>query len=204
MSYLEFFGTIAGAVAVWLSARANIWNWAIGVINVVLLFFLFYQIQLYPDMFLQVFFLITNVIGWWRWAHPAPEEEDQKHELKISYMNKRDLLLIAIGSAIGTVVLGMFAENLNRLFPEIFKEPTAFPYADSFVMVVSIFATFLMIQKKIESWIMWIAVDIVATVLYFSKDVKFLGLEYLVFCFLASYGLLNWIREHNDYKKVRA
>ena len=56
MSYLEFFGTIAGAIAVWLSARANIWSWPIGIINVVLFFFLFYQVQLYPDMLLQVFF----------------------------------------------------------------------------------------------------------------------------------------------------
>ena len=43
MSYLEFFGTIAGAVAVWLSARANIWSWPIGVVNVVLFFFLFFH-----------------------------------------------------------------------------------------------------------------------------------------------------------------
>ena len=81
MSYLEFFGTIAGAIAVWLSAKANIWSWSIGVINVVLFFFLFYQVQLYPDMFLQVFFLITNLLGWWRWANPMPGEENQKNEL---------------------------------------------------------------------------------------------------------------------------
>ncbi len=76
MSYLEFFGTIAGAVAVWLAARANIWSWPIGLINVTLFFFLFFQVQLYPDMFLQIFFFVTNVIGWWRWAHPKPFEED--------------------------------------------------------------------------------------------------------------------------------
>lgn len=204
MSYLEFFGTISGGVAVWLSARANIWSWGIGTINVVLLFFLFFQIRLYPDMFLQIFFLVTNLIGWWRWAHPAPEEEDQKHELKVSFMNRRDLILVFVGSLIGTLILGMFAEKLNQIFPAIFKEPTSYPYADSFVLVTSIFATFLMIQKKIESWIIWIAVDVVATVLYFSKDVKFLGLEYLIFCFIAAYGLYNWIHEYNRYKKVQA
>ena len=204
MSYLEFFGTISGGVAVWLSARANIWSWGIGTVNVVLLFFLFFQIRLYPDMFLQVFFLITNLIGWWRWAHPAPEEEDQKHELKVSFMNRRDLIMVFVGSLIGTLALGMFAEKLNQIFPAIFKEPTSYPYADSFVLVTSIFATFLMIQKKIESWIIWIAVDVVATVLYFSKDVKFLGLEYLIFCFIAAYGLYNWIHEYDSYKKASA
>ena len=60
MSYLEFFGTIAGAVAIWLSAKAIVWSWPIGIINVVLFFFLFYQVQLYPDMFLQVFFFVDH------------------------------------------------------------------------------------------------------------------------------------------------
>src|SRR3990170_8628991 len=94
MSYLEFFGTIAGAVAVWLSARANIWSWPIGIINVVLFFFLFYQVQLYPDMFLQVFFFVTNLLGWWRWAHPKTGEEDRKKELKVSYMDRRQFFTI--------------------------------------------------------------------------------------------------------------
>jgi nicotinamide mononucleotide transporter len=201
MSYLEFFGTIAGGVAVWLSARANIWSWPIGIVNVVLLFFLFYQINLYPDMFLQVFFFVTNLIGWWRWAHPAPGEEDKKHELKVSYMDPQNLVLMIAGAIVGTFIFGTFAENLNNYFPTVFNEPTAYPYADSFVTVMSVFTTFLMIQKKIESWAIWIVVDIVATVLYFSKDVKFLALEYLIFCFIAAYGLYNWIKEYNGYKK---
>ena len=27
MSYIEFFGTIAGAIAIWLSAKAVVWSW---------------------------------------------------------------------------------------------------------------------------------------------------------------------------------
>ena len=68
MSYIEFFGTITGAIAVWLSAKANVWSWPIGIISVILLMFLFYQVQLYPDMFLQIFFFVTNIMGWWRWT----------------------------------------------------------------------------------------------------------------------------------------
>src|SRR6266496_1528445 len=86
MSYLEFFGTVAGAVAIWFSAKANIWSWPLGIINVILFFFLFYQVQLYPDMFLQLFFFVTNLIGWWRWANPKQGEENKKHELKVTMM----------------------------------------------------------------------------------------------------------------------
>jgi len=64
MSYIEFFGVMFGLAAVWLSAKANIWSWPIGIVNVILAFFLYYQIPLYPYMFLQVFFLVTSVVGW--------------------------------------------------------------------------------------------------------------------------------------------
>lgn len=198
MSYLEFFGTVAGAIAVWLSARANIWSWPIGIINVVLFFFLFFQVQLYPDMFLQVFFFATNLIGWWRWANPKPGEENRRKELKATFMGWKRFLMISLIGIAGTFVLGSFASKLHNLFPTIFSIPSAFPYADSFVTVMSIVTTFFMIEKKIESWIIWIVVDALAAYLYFAKGIKFVGLEYLVFCFVASYGLWNWIQENKS------
>jgi nicotinamide mononucleotide transporter len=94
-------------------------------------------------------------------------------------------------------LFGAFAENLHEWIPGIFSVPSAFPYADSFVTVMSILTTFLIIQKKIEGWIIWIAVDALATYLYFAKGIKFMSLEYLVFCFIAAFGLWNWIREYN-------
>lgn len=78
MSYLEFFAVVTGVISVILSARANIWSWPAGIVNVFLSAFFYYQIQLYPDMFLMGFFFVTNILGWWRWANPKPEEEDKK------------------------------------------------------------------------------------------------------------------------------
>ena len=199
MSYLEFFGTILGFIAVVLSAFANIWSWPIGIVSVFLLFFLFFQIQLYPDMLLQIFFFVTNIMGWWRWAHPKPEEEDRKKELRISFLKAKQFLLITGIGLIGTLLMGTFASNIHTIFPVIFSKPSAFPYLDSFVTVMSITTTFFMIQKKIECWIIWILVDAIATYMYFMKGVKFLSLEYLLFCFVASYGLWNWVREYRSY-----
>ncbi len=199
ISYLEFFGTVAGFVAVWLASRANIWSWPLGLINVTLFFFLFYQVQLYPDMFLQVFFFITNLMGWWRWTHPKPFEEDRKKELKVSYMPVRNLVVFSLLGLAGTFLSGTMASRIHDWFPSIFPLPSAFPYADSFVLIMSIVATFLMIQKKIESWVIWIVVDVVATIMYFMKGIKFVGIEYLIFCFIAAYGLWNWIREYRSY-----
>ncbi len=200
MSYLEFFGTIAGFIAVWLASKANIWSWPLGLINVTLFFFLFYQVQLYPDMFLQVFFFVTNLIGWWRWAHPRPFEEDRKKQLRVSYMPTRQLVLLAIIGLAGTFLFGSLASRLHEWFPVVFSKPSAFPYLDSFVTVMSIITTFLMIQKKIESWMIWIIIDVVATYMYFMKGIKFVGIEYLVFCFIAAFGLWNWTRKYRSYR----
>jgi nicotinamide mononucleotide transporter len=202
MSYLEFFGTVAGAIAVWLSAKAHVWSWPVGIINVVLFFFLFYQVQLYPDMFLQVFYFLTNLAGWWRWTHPQKNEADKKYELRVSYMSVKNIVAISLLSFIGTILLGYFAENLHILFPVLFTIPSAFPYADSFVTIMSVAATYLMIQKKVESWIFWIVIDAVATYLYLVKGIKFVGVEYLVFCFLAAYGFWNWARQYRSYKQT--
>ena len=195
LSYLEFFGTLAGGLAVWLSARGNIWSWSIGIVNVILFFFLFFQVQLYPDMFLQVFFFITNLLGWWRWAHPKPGEENRRKELRASWMGQRRVIGLLLITLTATIGFGYFASTLHELAPSVFALPSAFPYADSFVLTVSIAATYLMVQKKVECWAAWILADVVATYLYFSKGILFVGIEYFVFCLIAAYGLWQWRRE---------
>jgi nicotinamide mononucleotide transporter len=200
MSYLEFFGALSGAYAVWLSARANVWSWPVGIVNVVLSFFLFYQVQLYPDVFLQLFFFVANLIGWWRWVNPDPGEEDKKKELRVSFMSRTQILVVTSLGLFGTYLIGTFAKNLHEFFPALFASPSAFPYADSFVTVTSIMTSFLMIEKKIECWIFWIIIDVVAAYLYFSKDIFVYGILYVAFCFIAAWGLYHWIKEYKSYK----
>ena len=204
MSYVEFFAVLSGLAAVGLSATANIWSWPIGIINVFLSAFFYYQIQLYPDMFLMVFFFVTNLLGWWRWANPKPEEEDKKKELKVSFMKWKQFALLSAGGLMGTFLIGKLASNLHEWLPYLFHLPSAYPYADSFILVMSVITTFFMIQKKIECWIIWIVVDVVATYLYFLKGAKFFGVEYLVFTLIAIFALWNWIKEYKSYSTKQA
>jgi len=200
MSYLEFYAVLSGVIAVALSAIANLWSWPIGILNVVLSAFFYFQIQLYPDMFLQVFFFVTNIVGWWRWANPKPEEEDKKKELKVSFMGFNHFIFIFIVGISSTFLIGLLASRLHQWFPSIFSLPSAYPYVDSFILVMSIITTFFMIQKKIECWIIWIIVDMVATYLYLLKGANFFSLEYLLFTVLAIFGLWRWIREYRSYR----
>ncbi|GAA3973397.1 nicotinamide riboside transporter PnuC [Pedobacter ginsengiterrae] len=202
MSYLEFFAVLTGIISVTLSAKANIWSWPAGIVNVFLSAFFYYQIQLYPDMFLMVFFFVTNILGWWRWANPKPEEEDKKKELKVSFMPRGQFLVwLAVGIA-GTILVGTLASQLHNWFPLLFNLPSAYPFVDSFILVMSIITTFLMIQKRIECWIIWLLIDVIATYLYFLKGAKFFGVEYFVFTIIAAFALWNWIKEYRGYSKI--
>ncbi len=201
MSYLEFYATLTGLVAVILSVRENVWSWILGLANVVLAFIMFYQIQLYPDMFLQIFFFITNIIGFWQWKFPKKQEANLYNELKISQLSLKQFGLFSLIGLICTALLGTFAKNLSELIPEIFSKPSAFPYMDSFTTIMSIFATFLLIRKKVEAWWIWLAVDIISTYMYFVKDVKLYSLLYAVFCVIALFGAINWTKEYRKAMK---
>ncbi len=200
LSYLELIGWMSGIVAVAFSSLGNIWSWPIGIINVISSFFLFYQVQLYPDMFLQVFFFITNIMGWWRWTHPLKGEEDSKRELKVSLLGRNSLIFFLFLTILFSFLLGLLAADLHNLLPSLFSKPSASPYSDSLVMVLSILATYLMVQKKVECWVLWIAADIIATYLYFIRDIKFYSLLYFIFCFIAGYGLWHWAKQYNKTK----
>jgi len=199
MSYLEFYATLTGLVAVILSAQENVWSWIVGLANVILAFIMFYQIQLYPDMFLQIFFFITNLIGFWQWKYPKQQEANQKNELKISQLSLQQFGLLSLVGLTGTALLGTFAKNLHEWVPLVFSQPSAFPYMDSFTTVMSIFATFLLIRKKVEAWWVWLGVDIISTYMYYVKEVKLYSLLYAVFCVIALFGAINWTKE---YKKA--
>lgn len=204
LSYLELFGWLTGIAAVALSSLANIWSWPIGILNVTLSFFLFYQVQLYPDMFLQVFFFVTNILGWWRWANPRKGEEDLRKELKVSWMNRKQLAITFSTALLGTSIMAYFASNLHEWFPSIFSKPSASPFLDSFITVMSILATFYMVQKKVECWIIWLLIDVVATYVYFIRDLKFYSLLYFFFCIIASFAIWNWAREYRSYQSTAA
>jgi nicotinamide mononucleotide transporter len=196
MSHLEFWATFTGGVAVWLSAKENVWSWILGLFNVILAFLMFFQIQLYPDMFLQVFFFITNLLGFWWWKFPKEGEKNLKNELKISKLTfKMSAILVFIALSF-TLGFGLLSKNLHELLPKLFSLPSAFPFLDSFTTGLSIIATFLLMKKKVEAWWLWLFVDIISTYMYFIKDVKIYSLLYLVFCIIALYAAINWSRKY--------
>lgn len=196
MSLIEIFGTITGLITVWFAARNNIITWPFGLVNVSSFFIIFWQVNLYADMFLQVYFFSMSVYGWIFWYR-------QKNIIKkisiITNRNRLYTLIIMIGA---TVILGYFISNIHIWFPQLFFKPAAYPYFDAYTTVLSVIATIWMARRIIESWVLWILVDVVAIALYFLKGIKLVSIEYVIFLIMSVYGLIAWIREYKTEIKL--
>jgi len=65
---VELVATIASIICVWQATKQNIWTWFWGTIGVVLYGYVFYEVKLYSDMGLQLFyFLPLQFVGWYWW-----------------------------------------------------------------------------------------------------------------------------------------
>lgn len=187
VSYVELIGTIAGMISVFFAARSNVLTWPTGIVNEIFLFALFFQLHLYADMFLQVFFFVVTVYGWYSWRRNSGE-------LKITRSSGKQQVIIAAAAIAGTLLFGIFFRYIHVLLPALFTHEAAYPFADSFIMVSSMIATWLLARKKLESWILWIMVDAVAVVVYALKSAWVLSGEYLIFMIIAGFGYYNWRR----------
>jgi nicotinamide mononucleotide transporter len=200
MSYLEFVGTIFTIWCVWLTSKAKILSWPIGLLGSVLYLVLFYQIQLYSDVFEQVYFLITGVAGWYLWLK-YKKDINQTNKTVIVGVNKiKQNSVLALIIIVGTAVMSYFTINLSSWLPQYFPNPVSLPILDAFTTVMSFVAQWLLMKKKLESWVLWILIDAIDIGLYWYKGVKFVSLEYLLFFFIAIFGLINWLKIYKNNK----
>ncbi|MBP5426454.1 MAG: nicotinamide mononucleotide transporter [Clostridiales bacterium] len=195
LSFLEFLATIFGILNVYLLAKIKVSNYFWGILNVILSFFIFFQIQMYSDMFLQVYYLAMNIYGWWMWLHPKNNSQSNDAKLKVSKNSLSYNLIAALLTVIGFVFLGFFLKNIHVLLPTLFIEPSRSPFIDSFITVLSIVAMFFMAKKKIEHWYLWFIADFTSVVFCYMQNIKFLALEYFIFLFFAFLGYMEWRKE---------
>ena len=200
MSWVELIATLAGVAAVWLSAKEKIINWPIGIVNIICSFFLFFKTGFYSDAFLQIFFFVTNLYGWYLWS--GRDKLTAEPLVKVSFLPRFQQIFAVFIITVASIAFGSIVNQLHGWYPSIFPVEAAFPYADSFVMMMSIAGNILLMLKKIESWILWVMVDIIAPILYFQKGIYLITLEYIVFLALASFALWNWWTIYQRQKNV--
>jgi nicotinamide mononucleotide transporter len=181
LSPLEWVAAAVTVVAVYLTTRQIIWCWPTALVSVSLYAVVFFQAKLYANMGLQAIFFAISLYGWWAWLHGG--EEHGRLEVSLASARKR-IVLLAFGAAIGAL-LGL---TLNRL------TDASIPYMDSALSAFSIVAQWMQSRKLLETWLLWIFVDVGYVGMFLYKGLYPTAALYAAFLYLAALGFVRWRR----------
>ena len=113
------------------------------------------------------------------------EESGKRSELSIRHFPKRLVLpWLLVIAAVWAVIFWLLTTFTN----------STVPLADSFTTALSIVGIWALAHKYLEQWFIWIAVDIVTSILYFYKDIPFKASLYALYVVIAIFGYYNWRR----------
>jgi nicotinamide mononucleotide transporter len=176
---VEWIGAAAGLACVWLVARANIWNWPVSILNTTLYFVVFLRASLYADASLQVVFTVLGLYGWWSWRFGGAG----RAELPLRRAKCAEVALAAGISLAGTALSALVLAGATD---------SPVPIWDSSVLVLSLVATVAQARKILESWWVWILVDLISVPLYLARELYPTALLYTLFLLLCVEGLRRW------------
>jgi len=141
----------------------------------------FFRIKLYADSMLQVFYLATGLYGWWHWARGGPD----RGRALIQVLSPSERLVWAVLIAVGIVGTHWFLRV---------RTDSTTPWMDATVSCLSVAAQLLMMRKILDSWYLWLAIDVLSLWLYGVKGAWVtLGLH-AIYLAIATGGLIAWSR----------
>lgn len=179
VSWGEAWGDLTGALCVWLLVQRNVWNWPIGLVNNALFFALFWSAKLYADATLQIAFFALGVYGWWRWVAGSAGAVG----LVVRCTRPGEWIGLSGAALTGTVGVAWLLAT---------RTDSPAPVPDAAVMTLSLAATYGQAQRLVESWWVWIAVDVLSVPLYLSRGLYPTAALYFVFGCMCVSGLLAW------------
>jgi nicotinamide mononucleotide transporter len=180
-SPLEWTATVAGFICVYLVIKRNIWCFAFGFVQVSIYTWIFYEVKLYSDMALHVFYIGFQIYGWMLWKN----NQDNSGHVIVSQGTSKEYSFWLLAILVSTVLVG----TLMAKFTD-----ASFPYPDAFTTCASLVAQWLLSHKKLLNWSVWIVVDIVAMFIYWQKGLFPTAALYGCFLIMAIIGQWQWYK----------
>ena len=182
-SLLELVAVVLAIAYLLLAVRQHIACWYAAFISTAIFLYVFWQVNLYMESGLQVYYLGMAVYGWWAWQRGRSEG---KPGLTISTWSLRQHLIV-----IGIVVVATFVSGTLLSGTE-----QRLGYLDSFTTWGAVVATFMVTRKVLENWLYWIVIDSASLYLYFDRELYFTMILFLVYLVIIFFGFRNWLREY--------
>ena len=176
VNFLEIGATVFGliqGVLVMFNKRSN---WIAYSIQMILLILFSLSMHLYGDVVNSSIYLVLGIIGFILW-----NREDTK-EIKKCSTKERIIYtsVIVVFTIVGFLILRDTTDPL--------------PLLDSFTTVSSLVATYYMMTKKIDTWIIWFINDIFYAIEYhiLPEQAFYLFLLNILWTFMAVASYISW------------
>ncbi len=175
----EIIAVIFAIAYLILAIRESIWCWPAALISTLIYTFLFFDVNLYMESALQIFYIVMAIYGWALWRHHS----DEKQDLHISVWSTTNHLITISSVLLLVIVSGYFLQN---------NTDAMFPWLDSFTTWAAVITTWMVTKKILENWIYWLAIDSVAIYLYIQRDLYLTAVLFSVYVILCFVGFYQW------------
>ncbi len=177
---LELVAFVLALAMVACNIRIHPAAWPLAIVSSLLYFGLFWNNRLYGDAALQIFFAIIALWGWWQWLRGTQADGTALRPRALSTRG-RQVALAAICA--GWPATGLFLRNFTD---------TDVPWWDAFPTAASVVGQWLLGRKYVETWPVWVVVNVVSVALFAYKGLWLTALLYLVFVALSFVGWRAW------------
>ena len=165
--------------------------WVVGIATSIAAMWVFFRQGLYASFGLNTYYLITSFIGLWQWRRdrirlvsngPAEQADDVIH---LNRLTPAVIILSAVVAVAGTVSLAWLME--------LVENPMS--YLDATVTVMSAIATWWLVKSYIQQWWLWIAADMLSTILCATQGMWWMTALYAAYTLSAIIGYNHWKRK---------
>jgi nicotinamide mononucleotide transporter len=178
LNFWEVIAVISALIYIYFAAKGNRWCFLFGLISSAIYIYLSATLKFYFDTLINSYYVIMSFYGWVVWSNG-----EQNESLKVLSLNKKSFTTyISIGFAI-TFLSGFAANQYSD---------ASLPYLDAFTTVFSIIATWMVVQKQLQNWLIWIVVDAIASGMYFYKELYLTSLLFIIYTIIAIRGYFKW------------
>lgn len=206
MDMMEIFTLVTGVIYIILEIRQKNLMWVVGVLTSVAAMWVFFRQGLYASFALNTYYLVTAFIGLWQWsrdkkrlvAEMAPAARPTDTEVKLEgdriHLNKLTAKTVAVSAVV--MVLGTFGlvELMQWLNSAGILQENPMSYLDSAATILSAIATWWLVRSYIQQWWLWIAADLMSTILCASQGMWWMTALYAAYTLSAVYGWAHWKR----------
>lgn len=187
---LEICAVVFGIASVIYAKKESILVYPTGIISTIIYVYICYQFTLYGDLIINIYYTLMSVFGWYMWTRLAGD-----NHIEITRTTKKDKIK-AVGIFASTALFVIFVYLYFDRFDRITD------YFDTFTTGIFFAAMWLMANKKLAHWSLWIAGNIISVPLYFIKGLGFSGIQFTIFLILAYQGYTAWKKSLDSKKQT--